>query len=37
MPLYGLAYGLYYNKKMFADAGLKPPTTWAELTAAARS
>ena len=24
MPLYGLAYGLYYNKKMFADAGLKP-------------
>jgi multiple sugar transport system substrate-binding protein len=35
VPLYGLAYGLYYNKKMFADAGLKPPTTWAELTAAA--
>ena len=35
VPLYGLVYGLYYNKKMFADAGLKPPTTWAELTAAA--
>ena len=36
VPLYGLAYGLYYNKKMFADAGLKPPTTWAELIAAAK-
>jgi len=35
VPLYGLVYGLYYNKKMFADAGLKPPTTWAELQAAA--
>ncbi|SDO50655.1 ABC transporter substrate-binding protein [Actinacidiphila guanduensis] len=31
VPLYSMAYGLYYNKKMFADAGLKPPTTWAEL------
>jgi multiple sugar transport system substrate-binding protein len=35
VPLYGLVYGLYYNKKMFADAGLKPPTTWQELQAAA--
>lgn len=35
VPLYGLAYGLYYNKKMFADAGLKPPTTWQELETAA--
>ncbi|MFI6345804.1 ABC transporter substrate-binding protein [Streptomyces sp. NPDC050560] len=34
VPLYSLAYGLYYNKKMFADAGLsKPPTTWDELVA----
>ena len=24
VPLYGLVYGLYYNKKMFADAGRKP-------------
>ena len=24
---------LFYNKKMFADANLKPPTTWAELEA----
>jgi multiple sugar transport system substrate-binding protein len=31
VPLYGLVYGLYYNKKMFADAGLQPPTTWQEL------
>lgn len=32
LPLYSLAYGLYYNKKMFADAGIeKPPTTWKEL------
>lgn len=35
VPLYGLVYGLYYNKKMFADAGLQPPTTWQQLTAAA--
>ncbi len=31
VPLYGFAYGLYYNKKMMAAAGLKPPTTWEEL------
>ncbi|MDE9364192.1 sugar ABC transporter substrate-binding protein [Luteipulveratus sp. YIM 133132] len=36
VPLYGLVYGLYYNKKMFADAGLQPPTTWEELQAAAK-
>ncbi|HVU69426.1 MAG TPA: ABC transporter substrate-binding protein [Ktedonobacteraceae bacterium] len=24
---------LFYNKKMFADAGLQPPTTWADLEA----
>jgi len=35
VPLYALVYGLYYNKKMFADAGLQPPTTWQELVAAA--
>lgn len=29
----GLSYstGLYYNKKIFADNGLKAPTTWSEL------
>src|SRR5450631_4812206 len=36
VPLYGLVYGLYYNKKMFADAGLQPPTTWQELQADAK-
>ncbi|OZM83049.1 sugar ABC transporter substrate-binding protein [Pseudonocardia sp. MH-G8] len=37
VPLYGLAYGLFYNKQMFAEAGLQPPRTWAEfLTAAQR-
>lgn len=36
VPVYGLAYGLYYNKEMFADAGLKPPTTWEEMTSAAK-
>jgi multiple sugar transport system substrate-binding protein len=34
VPLYALAYGMFYNKKMFADAGIDgPPTTWAELVA----
>jgi multiple sugar transport system substrate-binding protein len=32
VPLYGLAYGLFYKKKRFADAGIDhPPATWAEL------
>jgi multiple sugar transport system substrate-binding protein len=38
--LYGLAPGvnalaLYYNTKLFDEAGLKPPTTWEELKTAA--
>ena len=28
---------LFYNKKMFADAGLTPPTTWDELTKDAKA
>lgn len=36
VPLYGLAYGLYYNKAMFSSAGLKPPTTWEELVTDAK-
>ncbi|MDO4899692.1 ABC transporter substrate-binding protein [Actinomyces sp.] len=36
LPLYGLAYGLYYNRKMFTDAGLEPPNTWEEMVAAAK-
>jgi ABC-type glycerol-3-phosphate transport system substrate-binding protein len=34
VPLYSMAYALYYNKKIFADAGIsRPPATWAELVA----
>lgn len=34
VPLYSMAYALYYNKAIFADAGIsKPPATWAELIA----
>jgi multiple sugar transport system substrate-binding protein len=38
--VYGLAptantLGLFYNKEMLAAAGVEPPTTWAELKAAA--
>src|SRR5689334_21052736 len=29
VPLYSMAYALYYNKQIFADAGIsKPPATW---------
>ncbi|MDU4696180.1 MAG: ABC transporter substrate-binding protein [Paenibacillus sp.] len=40
--LYGLpltvdARALFYNKKMFADAGLEAPTTWEELEQAAKT
>jgi multiple sugar transport system substrate-binding protein/raffinose/stachyose/melibiose transport system substrate-binding protein len=34
VPLYSMAYALYYNKQIFADAGISgPPTTWTELVA----
>jgi multiple sugar transport system substrate-binding protein len=34
VPLYSLSYGLYYNKAMFAAAGIaSPPTTWEQLIA----
>src|SRR6266508_3624072 len=34
VPIYSMAYALYYNKKMFAAAGISaPPTTWDELVA----
>ena len=34
VPLYSMAYGLYYNKKLFAAAGIeKAPATWDELQA----
>jgi multiple sugar transport system substrate-binding protein len=34
VPIYSLSYVLYYNKKLFAAAGITaPPTTWDELVA----
>ncbi|MFI7235572.1 ABC transporter substrate-binding protein [Streptomyces cyaneofuscatus] len=37
VPLYSLAYALYYNKKMFAEAGVDgPPATWDDLVAAGK-
>ncbi|GAB2826446.1 sugar ABC transporter substrate-binding protein [Streptomyces chlorus] len=37
VPLYSMAYALYYNKQMLADAGVDaPPTTWDELVAAGK-
>ncbi|WP_149550957.1 ABC transporter substrate-binding protein [Streptomyces marokkonensis] len=37
VPLYSMAYALYYNKQMFADAGIDgPPATWDELVAAGK-
>lgn len=34
VPLYSMAYGLYYDKKLFQAAGIaNPPTTWDELVA----
>jgi multiple sugar transport system substrate-binding protein len=37
VPIYSLAYALYYNKKLFSDAGIAgPPTTWEELVDAGK-
>lgn len=37
IPLYGLAYNLYYNPKLFAEAGIDgPPATWDEFVADAK-
>ena len=34
VPLYSVAYALYYNKSLFQQAGIAgPPATWAELIA----
>lgn len=37
VPLYSMSYALYYNKKMFKDAGVaKPPATWDEMVTIGR-
>ena len=36
VPIYGLSYGLFYNKKLFKEASLEPPKTWSEFLAAAK-
>jgi multiple sugar transport system substrate-binding protein len=36
VPLYGLSYALFYNKKLFKEAGLKPPKTWSEFVDTAK-
>lgn len=37
LPLYSMAYGLYYNTKMFDEAGIdKAPATWDEFVADAK-
>jgi multiple sugar transport system substrate-binding protein len=37
LPLYGQVYGLFYNKKLFSDAGLTPPKTWEDLISDAKT
>jgi multiple sugar transport system substrate-binding protein len=37
VPLYGLSYGLFYNKRLFRQAGIaSPPKTWTEFLADAK-
>ncbi|MFJ4776146.1 ABC transporter substrate-binding protein [Streptomyces sp. NPDC088762] len=37
VPLYSMSYALYYNKKMFKEAGIeKPPATWDEMVTVGR-
>jgi multiple sugar transport system substrate-binding protein len=35
IPHFADAYAIWYNKATFAEAGVKPPTTWAEMQTAA--
>ncbi|MFG2090134.1 MULTISPECIES: ABC transporter substrate-binding protein [unclassified Spirillospora] len=37
VPLNTAYWGMFYNKKLFAEHDLKPPTTWAELEKVART
>ncbi|GLW10662.1 sugar ABC transporter substrate-binding protein [Microtetraspora sp. NBRC 13810] len=37
VPIYGMTYGLHYNKRLFREAGIaEPPKTWDELIAAGK-
>ncbi|WP_030213883.1 extracellular solute-binding protein [Streptomyces bikiniensis] len=37
VPLYSMAYALYYNKQLFKEAGIaQPPTTWDEVVEAGK-
>ncbi|MDA3627312.1 sugar ABC transporter substrate-binding protein [Saccharopolyspora oryzae] len=36
LPLYGLSYGLFYDKARFAEAGIDPPRDWREFLDAAK-
>jgi multiple sugar transport system substrate-binding protein len=36
VPLYSQVYALFYNKKLFSDAGLQPPKTWEDLVSDAK-
>ncbi|GAA4615732.1 sugar ABC transporter substrate-binding protein [Saccharopolyspora hordei] len=36
LPLYGLSYGLFYDKQRFAEAGVEPPRTWQEFVDVAK-
>lgn len=37
IPLYATVYSLFYNKQMFTDAGLQPPTTWEDMVTDAKA
>ena len=36
VPLYGLSYGLFYNRKLFEKENLQPPKTWSEFVDTAK-
>ena len=36
VPIYAVSHGIYYNKRIFSELNLKPPTTWRELIILAR-
>ena len=36
VPIYGLSYALFYNRKLFKQANLEPPKTWSEFVDTAK-